>query len=77
MQTILSEAPGLGRVTVCGECDEVHVAVGRSAFRLPRDMFQALARMMGEAAAHPALAGASRYAVSFQDGAPVFSPLPE
>lgn len=74
MQNVLSEIPGLGRVLMCGGCDEVHVGVGRASFRLPREMFLSLSRMMAEAAAHPSLSEAVRYSVSFEDGVPSFAP---
>lgn len=72
---VLSEVPGLGRVVMCADCEEVHVAVGRSSFRIPREVFRTMARMLMSAAAHPAVAAPAGYTVSFQDGAPRFAPV--
>lgn len=77
MQKILSEESGLGRVMMCGECDDIHVSVGRTSFRLPKETFMALARMMTSAAAHPDLTEASRFSITFEDGVPSFAPIQE
>jgi hypothetical protein len=77
MQNVLSEVPGLGRVMMCGNCDEVHVAVGRSSFRIPQEMFSALAGMFSRAAAALSPAEAAAYKLVFKDGVPSFAPLKE
>lgn len=75
MQRVLSERPGLGRVVMCGACDDVHVSVGRASFRVPHEMFRALSLMMSEATAHPALFKGEKFSVRFEDGVPCFAPI--
>lgn len=77
MQKILSEVPDLGRVMTCGGCEDVHVAVGRMSFRLPKEMFLALAGMVNEAASRLQAPEDGLFSVTFEDGVPSFAPIRE
>jgi hypothetical protein len=72
----LAEIPGLGQAVLCQNCEDVHLSIGNAAFRLPKDMFRDMCRMLQEAAKHPLLdeLDAARFSVRFEDGRPRFKP---
>lgn len=45
MRIELSEEKGAGSAWLCGACDDVHLRWGRLTLSLPREEFEALARM--------------------------------
>lgn len=51
----LSDVQGVGRVVLCRSCEEVHLGVGYASYRMPVAAFRELARMIDEAANHPAM----------------------
>jgi hypothetical protein len=57
MDGILSENAEVGRVMVCGHCEDIHVVCGAVTLRLTRRTFAALAEMLGDALAHPSMGG--------------------
>lgn len=73
---VLAEEKGVGQVVLCGDCDDVHLAVGSVVLRLGRGSFRRLARMVGAAAGHASLSPApepgGRYSLEFVDGRPRF-----
>ncbi len=77
MYETLSEVPGLGHVVLCRNCEDVHVAIGHAAFRLPLKAFRQLHRMIQDAADHPLLNSGEEppYSVSFEDGLPSIKPM--
>jgi hypothetical protein len=77
MHQILAEAPGLGQVALCGNCEDVHLALGNTAVRLPKEVFLEIVKMARRAADHPLLSDGveGRYSIAFEDGRPRFSVL--
>lgn len=75
---VLAEEKGIGQVVLCGDCDDVHLAMGSVVLRLERGSFRRVARMLRTAAEHASLAPApapepgARYSLEFVDGLPRF-----
>lgn len=71
-ERVLAEEAGVGRVHVCGRCDDVHVSMGSVVVRMGLAEFRTLARLFARAAAREARADGrvteGRFTVSFKDG---------
>lgn len=55
MYRTLAEKEGVGRVVMCDQCNDLHVAMGHVTVTIPERAFIGLSEMIQQALQHPTL----------------------